>query len=171
MFPKCWHWHKGKGLSPGFFWRICPQCIEGPQKFNIFTLKHDLRTFVEKCCKSHFHTIMGQIRQGARVCVGGGRTNYGNAKISGTFGQLVTQSLPYPNPHLTLKQKTLPNQSLQRLYKLKLPKWKSPEGWSKGPDSVTVSQPPPRRCIKIWSINAPTIHCTKSLLLACQLLW
>ena len=42
----------------------------GPQKFNILTLKHDLRTFVEKCCKSHFHTIMGQIRQGARVCVG-----------------------------------------------------------------------------------------------------
>ena len=43
--------------------------------------------------------------------------------------------------------------------------WKSLEGWPKGGDSVTVSQPLPWRCIKIWSIEAPS--CRHSLL-ACE---
>ena len=32
-----------------------------PCLFNIFTLKNDLRTFVEKCRESHLRDIMGQI--------------------------------------------------------------------------------------------------------------
>ena len=38
-----------------------------PHLFNIFTLKNDLRTFVEKHCESHLHAFVGQIRQGVRI--------------------------------------------------------------------------------------------------------
>ena len=40
--------------------------------FNIFTLKNDLHTFVEKCCESHLHTSMGQIAQDAWIRGWGG---------------------------------------------------------------------------------------------------
>ena len=76
---------------PGFFWMICPHALRAlkgdhlspksdisPQKcslfprkdhqphlFNIFTLKYDLRTFVETM--SHLRTSMGQIAQDAWI--------------------------------------------------------------------------------------------------------
>ena len=57
---------------------------------NIFTLKHDLRTVVKKCCESHLRTCMGQIAQDAWI--GGwvdgwvGQPNLDNACILGTYG-------------------------------------------------------------------------------------
>ena len=57
-----------------------PEKIIQPHLFNIFTLKHDLRTFVEKialvCAKSLRMPGLG----------GGGQPNLGNAWILGTNG-------------------------------------------------------------------------------------
>ena len=53
---------------------------------NIFTLKHDLRTFVENCRESHLRDNMGQIAQDAWIGVGGGQPNLGNACILGIYG-------------------------------------------------------------------------------------
>ena len=59
-----------------------------PHLFNIFTLKNDLRTFVEKCRESHLRDIMGQIAQDAWIRgFGGGQPNLGNACILGLSGQ------------------------------------------------------------------------------------
>ena len=66
--------------------------ILSPQKphlFNIFILKNDLRTFVEKCRESHLRNIMGQIAQDAWIGGwggGGGQPNLGNACILGASG-------------------------------------------------------------------------------------
>ena len=51
--------HKGVPYSP--------EKIIQPHLFNIFTLKHDLRNFVEKCRESHLRTSMGQIAQDAWI--------------------------------------------------------------------------------------------------------
>ena len=45
----------------------CPFFPQKPHLFNIFTLKNDLRTFVENCRESHLRDIMGQIAQDAWI--------------------------------------------------------------------------------------------------------
>ena len=45
----------------------CPFFPQKPHLFNIFTLKNDLRTFVENCRESHLRNIMGQIAQDAWI--------------------------------------------------------------------------------------------------------
>ena len=65
----------------------CPFFPQKPHLFNIFTLKNDLRTFVENCRESHLRDIMGQIAQDAWIRVwGGGQPNLGNACILGASG-------------------------------------------------------------------------------------
>ena len=65
----------------------CPFFPQKPHLFNIFTLKNDLRTFVENCRESHLRDIMGQIAQDAWIRGwGGGQPNLGNAWILGAFG-------------------------------------------------------------------------------------
>ena len=49
-----------------------PEKIIQPHLFNIFTLKNDLRTFVENCRESHLRDIMGQIAQDAWIRGWGG---------------------------------------------------------------------------------------------------
>ena len=62
----------------------CPFFPQKPHLFNIFTLKNDLRTFVENCRESHLRDIMGQIAQDAWIRGwGGGQPNLGNACILG----------------------------------------------------------------------------------------
>ena len=64
-----------------------------PCLFNIFTLKNDLRTFVEKCRESHLRDIMGQIAQDAWIRGwgggGGSQPNLGNACILGVSGPVT----------------------------------------------------------------------------------
>ena len=56
----------------------------------IFTLKNDLRTFVENCRESHLRDIMGQIAQDAwNRGWGGGQPNLGNACILGASGPIT----------------------------------------------------------------------------------
>ena len=74
----------------------CPFSPKKPHLFNIFTLKNDLRTFVENCRESHLRDIMGQIAQDAWIRGwwgggGGGKPNLGNACILGV-------SVPYTPP-------------------------------------------------------------------------
>ena len=65
----------------------CPFFPQKPHLFNIFTLKNDLRTFVENCRESHLRDIMGQIAQDAWIRGwGGGQPNLGNACILGASG-------------------------------------------------------------------------------------
>ena len=67
----------------------CPFFPQKPHLFNIFTLKNDLRTFVENCRESHLRDIMGQIAQDAWIrgwVGGGGQPNLGNACILGLAG-------------------------------------------------------------------------------------
>ena len=75
-----------------------PEVIVSPQKcpffypettsIKIFTLKNDLRTFVENCRESHLRNIMGQIAQDAWIRGwGGGQSNLVNACILGLSGQ------------------------------------------------------------------------------------
>ena len=45
----------------------CPFFPQKPHLFNIFTLKNDLRTYVENCRESHLREIMGQIAQDAWI--------------------------------------------------------------------------------------------------------
>ena len=45
----------------------CPFFPQKPHLFNIFSLKNDLRTFVENCCEWHLRDIMGQIAQDAWI--------------------------------------------------------------------------------------------------------
>ena len=52
----------------------CPFFPQKPHLFNIFTLKNDLRTFVENCRESHLRDIMGQIAQDAWIRGWGGST-------------------------------------------------------------------------------------------------
>ena len=59
----------------------CPFFPQKPHLFNIFTLKNDLRTFVENCRESHLRDIMGQIAQDA--------CNLGNACILGASGPAI----------------------------------------------------------------------------------
>ena len=63
----------------------CPFFPQKPHLFNIFTLKNDLRTFVENCRESHLRDIMGQIAQDAWIR-GWGQPNLGNACILGASG-------------------------------------------------------------------------------------
>merc|ERR1712218_69823 len=58
----------------------CPFFPQKPHLFNIFTLKNDLRTFVENCRESHLCDIMGQIAQ--------------DAWIRGWYGQADRKGLP-----------------------------------------------------------------------------
>ena len=61
-----------------------PEKIIQPHLFNIFTLKYDLRTFVEKMLRVALRTCMGQIAQDAWIGVGrGAQPNLGNACIMG----------------------------------------------------------------------------------------
>ena len=62
-----------------------PEKIIQPHVFNIFTLKHDLRTFVEKMLRVAFTHLYGPNRSG---CLGGwgGQPNLGNAWILGAYG-------------------------------------------------------------------------------------
>ena len=53
----------------------CPFFPQKPHLFNIFTLKNDLRTFVENCRESHLRDIMGQIAQDAWIRGWGGGVN------------------------------------------------------------------------------------------------
>ena len=62
-----------------------------PHLFNTFTLKNDLRTFVEKCRELHLRAIMGQIAQDAWM--GGG--NLDKACILGTY---ATSTPPLGKP-------------------------------------------------------------------------
>ena len=75
---------------------ISPQkCSFFPQKphlFNIFSLKNDLRTFVENCCEWHLRDIMGQIAQDAWIR--GWGVNLIQA-MPEFWEHLVLQSLPY----------------------------------------------------------------------------
>ena len=64
----------------------CPFFPQKPHLFNIFTLKNDLRTFVENCRESHLRDIMGQIAQDAWIRGWWDQPNLGNSCILGTFG-------------------------------------------------------------------------------------
>ena len=75
----------------------CPFFPQKPHLFNIFTLKNDLRTFVENCRESHLRDIMGQIAQDAWIRGWGGQPNLGNACILGVSGPAT--------PSLVLQQK------------------------------------------------------------------
>ena len=66
----------------------CPFFPQKPHLFNIFTLKNDLRTFVENCRESHLRDIMGQIAQDAWIR-GWGQPNLGNACILGLSGPVT----------------------------------------------------------------------------------
>ena len=69
----------------------CPFFPQKPHLFNIFTLRNNLRTFVENCRESHLRDIMGQIAQDARISGwgGGGQPNLGNACILGASGPVT----------------------------------------------------------------------------------
>ena len=65
-----------------------PAKIIQPHLFNIFTLKHDIRTFVEKLSRVAFTHFYGPNRSGCLDWgVGGGQPNLGNAWILGTSGR------------------------------------------------------------------------------------
>ena len=64
-----------------------PEKIIQPHLFNIFTLKHDLRTFVEKMLRVAFtHYFHGPNRSGCLDWWVGGQPNLGNACILGASG-------------------------------------------------------------------------------------
>ena len=67
---------------------LFPRKYHSPHLFNIFTLKHDLRTFVEKMLQDAFTHFYGPNRSGCLDWgVGrGGQPNSGIACILGTFG-------------------------------------------------------------------------------------
>ena len=75
---------------------ISPQkCSFSPQKphlFNIFTLKNDSRTFVEKCRESHLRAFVGQIRQGVRIRGCGGVNPI--LEMPGFWVRMVPQPTP-----------------------------------------------------------------------------
>ena len=63
-----------------------PEKIIQPHLFNIFTLKHDFCTFVEKMSRVAFTHFYGPNRSGCLDWGAGGRPNLGNACILGTSG-------------------------------------------------------------------------------------
>ena len=62
-----------------------PEKIIQPHVFNIFTLKHDLRIFVEKMSQVAFMHFYGPNRSGCLDWVGG-QPHLGNACILGASG-------------------------------------------------------------------------------------
>ena len=63
-----------------------PEHIIQPHPFNIFTLKHDLRTFIENMLRVAFTHLYGPNRSGCLDWGVGGQPNLGNACNLGTFG-------------------------------------------------------------------------------------
>ena len=64
-----------------------PEQIIQPHLFNIFTFKHDLRTFVEKDVASRIYVLVwAKSLRMPGLGGGGGQPNLGNACILRTFG-------------------------------------------------------------------------------------
>ena len=105
MHPKSWHCQKGGEALPlasffeGFALRalqsdhLSPKSDNLPQNISFtniyltFSLSKMIYALLLKnVAKSHICAFMDHIRQDARIRGWGGRPNFGNARILGTFG-------------------------------------------------------------------------------------
>ena len=99
--------------SDNFPPKVCPYSPSLNHIYSKFSLSKI--TFVEKCRQSHLRSFMGQICQDARNGgAKGGQTNFGNASILGSVGNLCPTWMPQKD-RMSSRGFTLSSRTLQEV--------------------------------------------------------